>query len=390
MQELVLDVEKLIWRGRGLARLPSGQVVIIDPGVFPGERVRGHISHEQKDYLQLRWTGIERPARLRRPHPCPQAAFCGGCRFGVMPRREQLRLKQDLLIRELARSLGWREEHLLGLGLQVFQQDSPWRYRYRGQVHIANQAPHLKRFQSDELLRLNDCLLLARPLASRLQDLCLGMEDGRYTIAASPADGTALTEADQGPLALPFRDAPFDLMVPPQVFFQANWELNQDLIGFVRSRLQPFGRVADLFAGAGNFSLPLAADGHEAVLGLESDGRSVQAVRKSADSAGLSGLDIRRGDLRQSSVAELLRGKRMEAAVLDPPRSGAGKKLAPRLDQAGLKRLVWVSCDIVNTGRDLKPLLQNGGWSIQELALFDMFPHTWHMEAALVLDRATA
>lgn len=53
---------------------------------------------------------------------------------------------------------------------------------------------------------------------------------------------------------------------------------------------------------------------------------------------------------------------------------------------AGVQRLVWVSCDVVNTLRDARPLL-DAGWQIQLLQLYDMFPGTWHMEVLMVLDR---
>jgi 23S rRNA m(5)U-1939 methyltransferase (EC 2.1.1.-) len=45
-----------------------------------------------------------------------------------------------------------------------------------------------------------------------------------------------------------------------------------------------------------------------------------------------------------------------------------------------------VSCDVVNTIRDAKPLL-DAGWKVTSLTLFDMFPGTWHMEVLLILDR---
>jgi len=386
MQEVVLEVERLIWKGRALSRLPSGQVAIIDPGVFPGERVQGLVSKRRTDYMEVRWTRIERPSPRRRPHPCQYAGLCGGCRFGSLPSRDQVSLKAELLADELARALGWAKDDLRNQHLLTVTQQKAWRYRYRGQVHVASGSPHLKQLRSKEQIKLDDCLLLARPLAVGLPGLCRSLPDGRYTVAASPADGAVLTEAGPGLVELPFRDYPFSLLVEPAVFFQANWELNQDLIEFVRSRLQPFYRLADLFAGAGNFTLPLASAGCP-VLGLEVDARAVRSVRRSLAEAGLSRADIRRGDLKQRGIAGLLRRKNVQAAVLDPPRSGAGKRLAEILDSSGLQRLVWVSCDIVNTGRDVKPLVHSGRWTIREMALFDMFPQTWHMEAVLVLDR---
>jgi len=73
------------------------------------------------------------------------------------------------------------------------------------------------------------------------------------------------------------------------------------------------------------------------------------------------------------------------AAILDPPRTGAKGIGQILLGTPSLQRLAWVSCDVVNTVRDARPLL-DAGWTISSVTLFDMFPGTWHMEVLIILD----
>ncbi len=57
-----LTIEKLMWRGRGLARLASGKAVIVEPGVLPGEIITADVIREKKDFVQARATHIRTPS----------------------------------------------------------------------------------------------------------------------------------------------------------------------------------------------------------------------------------------------------------------------------------------------------------------------------------------
>ncbi|MFW6055179.1 MAG: hypothetical protein ACOC9D_04660, partial [Thermodesulfobacteriota bacterium] len=245
--EPVVRVEKLIWRGRGLSRLESGKVIIIEPGVFPGERVKLGMIQEKRDYLQAVCTKIIEPHPRRRPHPCPYAHACGGCLFGVIPNRVQLDLKKELLSAELFRALPDYPE-AAKVPVEVFPSPRGWRYRWRGQIHVHASRPHFKKMNSHELVPLKDCLLLARPLGQGLSRICRGLPDGKQTIAAGPLQGRPVSGLDGQTVRLPFPAYQMQLKVSAGSFFQANWLLNQDLTAYVTSCLAGFGRVADLYA----------------------------------------------------------------------------------------------------------------------------------------------
>jgi 23S rRNA (uracil1939-C5)-methyltransferase len=386
MTETEVRVEKLVWRGRALARLPSGQVVLIAPGVFPGELVRVRIQQARKDYLLAEASAILEPHPGRRPHPCPQSPWCGGCRFGALRVRDQLALKRSVLVSELTRTSRGAVEPQVLEGAATWPSPKAWRYRWRGQVHVRQGRPHVMAHGRAEPLACTDCLLLTRELGRRLPQLAQGLPEGRFTVAHSPLSGPPLSQGDPGPLVLPLPGPGLELRLAPKVFFQANWALNQDLVAHVCRQVGPGSEVLDLYAGAGNFALPLAGQGCR-VWALEADPEAVRAVGEAAGRFGLSGLSPIRADLRSPGPLPLPAGARPLAAVVDPPRTGGGKVLVRLLESRGLGRIVWVSCDLVNTARDIRHLVDNG-WSVTRVDLFDMFPQTWHQEAVLVLDRA--
>lgn len=378
-----LRVEKLLWRGRGLARLDSGQVVMLDPGVLPGEIVVARVTKTSRDFLQAEAVDILEASPLRQAHPCPHAARCGGSRFGVLDPEDGTRLKADMLGDALPRALG--REHASRIpGIQVMASPQGWRYRWRGQIHVRGGRPHAMAHASSDLVPLTDCHLLAAPLAQAMPTLAQNLPDGRFTIAASPDTGAARTELDQDLLPFSMPGYGLTFMLPPATFFQANWALNQGLVNAVLVALKDHHRVADLFSGAGNFALPLASRG-TTVLAVEGGATAADTGMANAARLGLHGVTFQAANLCKPSAWKPVRAFSPTAAILDPPRTGAKGIGQILLGTPSLRRLAWVSCDVVNTVRDARPLL-DAGWTISSVSLFDMFPGTWHMEILIILD----
>lgn len=385
-QQVCLTVERLVWRGRALAHLPDGKVALVQPGVFPGEVVQGVVTRDRKGHAEVLWKRVVEASPVRRPHPCPVSGRCAGCVFGVIPNRQQLHWKKELFLQELRRNLGpYLEGQELPL-LEIFPSHPAWRYRWRGQIQVKDGRPHFFSYHSHKLIPVHDCLLFSPPLGRSLLHVSKGLPDGRVTVASSPLTSQAHVQGDSSWLRLPYAHLDLELWILPGAFFQANWKLNQELIHFVVHCLQAQDRVADLYAGAGNFSLPLAWLGKK-ILALEGDRQALQGLEKSVSINKVQGLSWQGMDLAKVDLQAVLQNFAPQAVVLDPPRMGCGrKKVAGLTGLASLERVVWVSCDLVNTCRDLDLFLRQG-WKISRLALFDLFPQTWHFEAVLVLDR---
>lgn len=140
--------------------------------------------------------------------------------------------------------------------------------------------------------------------------------------------------------------------------------------------------VADLYAGAGLFAVPLAAAvGEEGrVVAVEGDARAVRDARRNIH--GLPQVTLLPGDVRQV-VGHI---ERPDVVVLDPPRVGARKPVVDALAALGPDRLVYVACDPAALARDVD-LLARHGYRLVEVTGYDLFPMTHHVEAVALLVR---
>ncbi|MBR5950913.1 MAG: methyltransferase domain-containing protein [Actinomycetaceae bacterium] len=137
-------------------------------------------------------------------------------------------------------------------------------------------------------------------------------------------------------------------------------------------------RVWDLFCGAGGFALSVAGEGRE-VFGVEI---SEDAVLSASESARQAGIDA------QFVVADLQRGTydfpAPDVAIVNPPRRGIAD-LTSWLEGCGARWLIYSSCNPDSLARDLAAL---ESYTPVKARIFDMFPHSSHVETLVLLKRA--
>ncbi len=189
-----------------------------------------------------------------------------------------------------------------------------------------------------------------------------------------------------GPFWLPV--AGMDYLVDPGSFFQSSLDLLPELIGAVTASLPRSGSALtwDLFCGAGLFSLPLAKSSSK-VVGVDFDARTIANASKSAERNG-----IRNATFAASDVYRWLTGKkradvRPNLIVVDPPRAGLDRRLSELLSRRDVERLTYVSCDPTTLARDLR-MLTSGALRLVDVAIFDLFPQTHHVETVVRLASA--
>ena len=171
------------------------------------------------------------------------------------------------------------------------------------------------------------------------------------------------------------------LQVRAGSFVQVNPEANGLLVATVVTLVdpQPGNLVLDLYAGAGNLSLPLAQRG-ASVLAVERDRRSAEDGSANAERLGKGSCQFRQG--RVDNILEQLAesGDRFDVALLDPPRSGAAEAIDSLLSLAP-PRIVYVSCDPATLARDLKRI--SSRYEVDHVQPIDLFPHTYHIETVV-------
>ena len=95
------------------------------------------------------------------------------------------------------------------------------------------------------------------------------------------------------------------------------------------------------------------------------------------------------GDVRRLLPEVVGRTGRPDLLVLDPPRSGAGSRVMRKIVDTGAPRIVYVSCNPTTLAPDLGDLVR-GGYAVRAVQPLDQFPHTYHVECAVLLERAGA
>ena len=155
----------------------------------------------------------------------------------------------------------------------------------------------------------------------------------------------------------------------------------------------------ELYSGVGLFTLAIARR-FKQVIGAESDSAAVSFAHKNLASAGLTNAEIiksdvgvwleavRHGELSRLSEesASALKGQ-IDFILLDPPRTGAESRVIAGVLGLKPKRISYVSCDPATLARDLRKLI-SGGYLLESVAAFDMFPQTHHVETVVHLVHA--
>jgi len=159
-------------------------------------------------------------------------------------------------------------------------------------------------------------------------------------------------------------------------FIQGNAQVNQSMITLASQwlDLKPNETLLDLFAGIGNFSLPLATKVKE-VFAVEGVVEMVMRINHNAQQQGVKNISAMALNLADEEL--LFRLPKADAILLDPPRTGAAA-LMPWLSKQK-SRILYVACEPSSLVRDAQPLLE-AGFRIEKICVMDMFPQTKHVE----------
>jgi 23S rRNA (uracil1939-C5)-methyltransferase len=186
----------------------------------------------------------------------------------------------------------------------------------------------------------------------------------------------------------------FGVVMPfrPTDFTQVNHAINATLVGRALRLLgaEANERVADLFCGLGNFTLPLATMAAE-VVGIEG---SKALVERARENALVNGLQLK-ASFQAANLFELTAQAwqslgAFDRLLIDPPREGAHALVQALIAPGSIRprRIVYVSCNPATLARDAAILIHEGGLVLRTAGVINMFPHTSHVESIAVFEQA--
>jgi len=433
-----LQVESLDLEARGIARR-DGKVVFIE-GALPTERVTVNTFRRKPSYDVGRVVHILREASFRVQPRCEYFGLCGGCVMQHLEPNAQVAMKQRAL-----------EDALEHIGKTRAMQILPalhgpyWGYRYRSRLAVrwvAKKNTVLVGFherKSRFVADIKSCLVLPphvsalmMPLRALIMSLSapdrfpqieVSVGEGvtalvlRHLSPLTPADIQCLREFSdlhrvqwwlqpQGPESvvplepehvdsLYYTLPEFDLRMPfkPTDFTQVNHQINRVLVSRALMLLEPQAgdRIADMFCGLGNFTLPLATRCRE-VVGFEGSEMLTARAKIAAEHAGITHAKFETLNLFNVTTEWLAELGYFDRMLIDPPREGAlalAESLSNLPRALRPKRMVYVSCNPSTLARDTAILLRKGHYKLCAAGVVNMFPHTGHVESIAVFESET-
>jgi 23S rRNA (uracil1939-C5)-methyltransferase len=428
LENLKLHIDALDNEGRGVARNPEGKVVFVE-GALPGEDAEVRIFKQGRKFDVGAASALSHHSAGRREPRCPHFGVCGGCATQHADERTQMAAKQRWLEDCLERIGKVKPETLLPI---VYGEE--WGYRHRARLSVRRVEKKggvlvgFRERRSTYIADMRECPVLPASVSSLIPEMrklveSLSVRERVPQIEVAVGDNAValvfrhllpLQEADLAGLkALHEKHAAHVWLQPggpdsahafapkeselyytlpefglklhfrPTDFTQVNAAMNRMLVSKAVQLLdpQPGERVADLFCGIGNFSLPLAKRGAE-VIGLEGSRDLVERARANA---------LANGVVAQFEVADLFKQGlapfgRFDKLLLDPPREGA-VEIVTALPPGWPRRIVYVSCDPATLARDAGVLVHTQGFRLVAAGVANMFPHTAHVESITLFER---
>ena len=165
-------------------------------------------------------------------------------------------------------------------------------------------------------------------------------------------------------------------------FFQVNTEQAETMIKLVLEGLAAGedSYCADLYCGAGTFTLPLAEHCAE-VFAVESQASSVRDLRRNLELNDLFA-EVIGGD----SARELPELGELDGLVVDPPRVGLAESVPADIAATNTKRFAYVSCNPSTWARDVARI-EDQGYHLISATPVDLFPQTYHIETVSIFER---
>ena len=169
-------------------------------------------------------------------------------------------------------------------------------------------------------------------------------------------------------------------------FFQNNPYILPVLVEYVSEQIKADSvrYLIDAYCGVGLFAVSLGKR-FEAVAGVEVSESAVLWARVNAEINQVKNAQFISGSA-EAIFADVTFPREETSMVTDPPRKGCDQVFLNQLFAFAPKRLVYVSCDPATQARDLKILVE-GGYHVERIQPFDLFPQTRHIETVATLER---
>lgn len=433
-----VHIERMSYSADAIGHLPDGKTIFVAGGA-PGDTLEVEITEDKKTFARGIISSIAEASPDRVAPASPIDQFCGTAPWQHLAYEAQLQAKRQNVIGALVHSAHFDAARAEETVAACLPSKRTWGYRNKLELNCGKDqsgrfALGFHREGTDEFVPTESTLLVHKQIekapkalrgairyAQGDQDLGIFRVGVRHSLATGDLEVAIWTRPSAFPRALfaktlssafkatgiirvladpgkarkikgvevlagrgrwRERMGTVDFATQAPSFFQVNTAQAERLVSAVMQGLGDIegAYIADLYAGGGTFSIPLALAGAD-VVAVEAAASSVRDLRQNADMNGAD-IEIVGGD----AAHELSDLGELDALVVDPPRAGLAASVIDDIVKASPERIAYVSCDPATLARDMERLEQRG-YRLTSAQPVDMFPQTYHVECVALMSR---
>lgn len=393
------EITKLDNFGRGITYV-DGKICFVD-GALPGEVVKIKVVNQTKKYLLADVSDYYNLSDDRIDVKCQYNDVCGGCNLNHMSLEAENNFKCEK-VKEILKKFGNVKDSII----KPITCESEEKYRNKIVLHGDGTSLGFYSKGTNKVINIEKCLLVPDKVNEVIEVLrqIAVTDDIKEAVIRISNDNSEVMVSLTGEINNYFSLKNIvDVLeingeviigdghiissigskkyyVSSQSFFQINNTLTKRLYDEVLNVVEKVKpkRVLDLYCGTGTIGLYIA-DKVKEVVGVDYSKSGIKDAKENAKLNGNNNCSFI-CDKVENVIDQF---KDFDMVVVDPPRAGLDPKTIEYIKKIGAKNLVYVSCDPVTLGRDLKALSTD--YSIIEVKPYNMFPRTYHVECVCLL-----
>jgi len=445
-EEIIINIEEMDTKGLGIGYIDNKKIKV--KNAILGEKVKVRVKKIKNDIAEANIIEIIEKSPIERENKCKHFGECGGCTYQNIDYKEQIKIKADTA-RKLFKNEGLEGFEFLEIETspKVHEYRNKMEYTF-GKDKEGSKALGLhKKGRFNEIVTTDECNIVDEDFNKLLKlVLNFSLENGIPFYNSKTHEGflrhlvvrkasinnellvnivsTSQIDYDFSKLADKIKNTIFnsklvgilhtqndslsdavilenlnilygrDYLIEKLLglkfkinafsFFQTNsygaellYKTVREFAGEILNKT-----VFDLYCGTGTIGIIMAPMAKK-VIGIELVEESVKSARENAEINKLENIIFFAGD-----VAEKLKeiNETPDIVILDPPRSGVNYKALEDIINFNPEKIIYVSCNIESLVRDLK-ILNERGYNIDKIKCVDMFPHTYHLECVVRIQR---
>jgi len=401
--------------GRGVART-EGKIVFVENAVY-GETLDAEIIAEKKNFLEAKKLNTKIKSDYQRKPPCPYFYECGGCSIMDINYKTQLELKKNLIINAIRKSTK--------IELSDLEIVKSPEFRYRNKIRLQvdkNGGLNYLETYSKKLVKIDDCLIANEKISKNLARIEKITKDINQKFTASIKEITI--RASENDILLNFQGN-FDnntiayikekystskysinlligrdlitisgeryldnkigqkeFKISANDFYQVNDYQIEKLYKIAREFLGQNQKLLDLYCGSATSSMSINDD-H--IVGVEINKNAIKDAKENAKRNKLKDYKFIAKNAKFID-SNFIKKEKIDAVTVDPPRAGLDKEVVKTIANAGIEKIVYISCNPQTLARDIKRFMDKG-YKLEKIKAVDMFPQTMHVETVALLSK---